>query len=112
MRSRPSASSLSLDDFGTGYSSLSYLKQFPVEQLKIDKNFISDVATNPNDALMVYVIINMARSFRLNVIVEGVETEAQFKFLKQNGCMAYQGYLFSKPVSVEEFERILEDNKR
>ena len=98
---------LSLDDFGTGYSSLSYLKQLPLDQIKIDQSFVRDIATDPNDAVMVKTIIDMAQNFRLNVIAEGVETEAQLGFLRQNGCMAYQGYLFSKPVPVGEFEKLL-----
>jgi diguanylate cyclase (GGDEF)-like protein len=98
---------LSLDDFGTGYSSLSYLKQLPLDQIKIDQSFVRDIATDPNDAVMVQTIIGMAQNFRLNVIAEGVETEVQLAFLKKNGCMAYQGYLFSKPVPIEEFEKLL-----
>jgi diguanylate cyclase (GGDEF)-like protein/PAS domain S-box-containing protein len=98
---------LSLDDFGTGYSSLSYLKQLPLDQIKIDQSFIRDVLTDASDAVMVQTIIDLAKNFRINVIAEGVETEAQLNFLKQNGCMAYQGYLFSKPVPIDEFEKLL-----
>jgi EAL domain-containing protein (putative c-di-GMP-specific phosphodiesterase class I) len=98
---------LSMDDFGTGYSSLSYLKLLPLDQLKIDQSFVRNIIMDPNDAVLVKTIIDMARNFRLNVIAEGVETEAQLAFLKQHGCMAYQGYLFSKPVPLEEFEALL-----
>jgi len=98
---------LSLDDFGTGYSSLSYLKQLPLDQIKIDQSFVRDITTDLSDAVMVQTIISLAKSFRLNVIAEGVETDAQLHFLKENGCMAYQGYLFSKPVPIEDFDALL-----
>ena len=98
---------LSMDDFGTGYSSLSYLKLLPLNQLKIDRSFVNDIATDPSDAIMVRTIIDMAHNFRLSVIAEGVETEAQLAFLRQHGCMMYQGYLFSKPVHIEDFEALL-----
>ncbi|MFA5372416.1 MAG: EAL domain-containing protein [Sideroxydans sp.] len=98
---------LSMDDFGTGYSSLSHLKQLPLDQLKIDRSFVRDIATDSGDAIMVRTIIDMAHNFRLNVIAEGVENEAQQDFLKQHDCLAYQGFLFSKPVPVEEFEQLL-----
>jgi diguanylate cyclase (GGDEF)-like protein/PAS domain S-box-containing protein len=102
--------SLSMDDFGTGYSSLSYLKQLPLNQIKIDQSFVRDITTDPTDAVMVKTIIDMARNFRLNVIAEGVETEAQLAFLQLHGCGAYQGYLFSRPVAAADFEALLQKN--
>ncbi|MCX7192449.1 MAG: EAL domain-containing protein [Proteobacteria bacterium] len=101
---------LSMDDFGTGYSSLSYLKQLPLDQIKIDQSFVRDMTTDPNDAVMVKTIIDLAINFRLNVIAEGVEVEAQLVMLKKYDCMAYQGYFFSKPVPIEQFEVLLEQS--
>jgi len=98
---------LSMDDFGTGYSSLSYLKRLPLDQLKIDQSFVRDMTSDQNDQVMVQTIIDMAKNFHLNVIAEGVETEAQQLLLKHLGCMAYQGYLYSKPVPIEQFEALL-----
>lgn len=95
---------LSLDDFGTGYSSLSYLKRLPIDQIKIDQSFVRDIVTDPNDAVMVKNIIDIANNFKLDVIAEGVETEEQFNFLKKNGCLAFQGYLFGKPTPIAQFE--------
>ncbi|MFH2140300.1 MAG: PAS domain S-box protein [Pseudomonadota bacterium] len=102
---------LSLDDFGTGYSSLSYLKKLPLDQLKIDQSFVRDITVDPGDAGMVQSIIDMAKNFRHDVIAEGVETEAQLSFLKHHACMAYQGYFFSKPVPLDELERLIADWK-
>ncbi len=99
---------LSLDDFGTGYSSLAYLKQLPLDQIKIDQSFVRNITSDIDDATMVQTIISLARHFNLNVIAEGVETTDQLSFLRQNGCMAYQGYLFGKPLPVGAFEELLD----
>jgi diguanylate cyclase (GGDEF)-like protein len=96
---------ISIDDFGTGYSSLSYLKKFPINNLKIDRSFVRDITSNSENRSIVKTIISMANNLNLDVIAEGVETEEELKFLKSNGCMVVQGYLFSPPISAEEFER-------
>ena len=98
---------LSMDDFGTGYSSLSYLKQLPLDQLKIDHSFITHLITDSNDAAIVKAIITLGQTFGLSVIAEGVETVAQQDLLREHGCYLYQGYLFSRPVPLDEFERYL-----
>lgn len=98
---------LSLDDFGTGYSSLSYLKKLPLDQIKIDQSFVRNITVEPKDAILVQTIIDMAQNFGFSVIAEGVENESQLTFLRHHDCMAYQGYLFSKPVSLGEFEALL-----
>ena len=97
----------SMDDFGIGYSSLSYLTQLPFDQLKIDQSFVRNISVKPSDEVIVQTIIGMAKSLRMDVIAEGVETEAQLAFLERHGCTTYQGYLFSRPVPLETFEQLL-----
>ncbi len=98
---------VSVDDFGTGYSSMSYLRRFPIDKLKIDRGFIRDVMSRPDDASIVKAIISLAHSLRLKVVAEGVETPEQLGFLKSMGCDQYQGYHFSPPIVATAFADLL-----
>lgn len=103
---------LSLDDFGTGYSSLSYLKLFPFDKVKIDKSFVCEITSGSQDAAIVIAIIGMAHSLGIKVLAEGVETEAQCEFLRNNMADEIQGYLFSKPIPAADAEALLLENRQ
>jgi diguanylate cyclase (GGDEF)-like protein len=102
---------ISIDDFGTGYSSLSQLKQLPLDELKIDRSFITDIGSENNNDAIILAIISMARSLGLNVVAEGVETKEQLNFIKKHKCNVYQGYLFSPAVSADDFGLMLKSEE-
>lgn len=104
--------SLSIDDFGTGYSSLAYLKNFPLGRLKIDRSFVRDITTNPDDMAIAKIIIDMAQTLKMDVTAEGVEDRQQMELLQGIGCREMQGYLFSKPVTAEAAGEILRNGIR
>jgi diguanylate cyclase (GGDEF)-like protein/PAS domain S-box-containing protein len=103
---------VAIDDFGTGYSSLNYLKRFPIDTLKIDKSFVSDVCKDPHDTAIVRAIITLGHALDLTVIAEGVETHEQLQYLTSLGCDVVQGFLFSKSLSVRAFEELLCEQRR
>lgn len=102
----------SIDDFGTAYSSLSYLTQLPLDQLKIDQSFVRNIGVKSSDNIIVQTIISMAKDLGMDVIAEGVETQSQYQFLKEAGCNAFQGYLFSEPLALDEFTAFLARSAR
>lgn len=98
---------LSMDDFGTGYSSLTYLQRLPIDELKIDQSFVQDLVGSVSNESLVKTIIGLANGLNMGIIAEGVETQAQFDFLKDKGCCGFQGYFFSRPMPVTEFEKLV-----
>jgi EAL domain-containing protein (putative c-di-GMP-specific phosphodiesterase class I) len=98
---------ISIDDFGMGYSSLNYLKRFPLNAVKIDRAFVNDITSSNGDAAIVSAVISMARSLRLRVVAEGVETAEQFAFLRSRECDEAQGFYFSRPIPAEDMTRML-----
>jgi EAL domain-containing protein (putative c-di-GMP-specific phosphodiesterase class I) len=102
---------VAIDDFGTGYSSMSYLQRFPIDKLKIDRSFIRDLNSNPDDASIVRAIISLAHGLRLKVVAEGVESAAQLELLKRMGCDQYQGFLRGAAVPASDMQALLADNQ-
>ena len=98
---------LAVDDFGTGYSSLSYLRKFSMDVLKIDKSFVRQITTAPNETSIVTAMISMGRSLNLRVVAEGVETQTELAFLQARQCDEAQGFYFSRPVPSEQFAKLL-----
>jgi EAL domain-containing protein (putative c-di-GMP-specific phosphodiesterase class I) len=103
---------VSVDDFGTGYSSMSYLRRFPIDKLKIDRGFINEVMSRPEDASIVRAIVSLAHSLKLKVVAEGVESPEQVEFLKTLGCDQYQGYHFSPALPASQFEALINSRRQ
>jgi EAL domain-containing protein (putative c-di-GMP-specific phosphodiesterase class I) len=99
---------LTLDDFGTGCSSLTHLKRFPIDALKIDQSFVRDLPADEDGASIVTAMIGMGKNLHMQVVAEGVETRQQLDFLQEHGCPQGQGYYFGRPVSGEDFSRLLQ----
>ena len=103
---------LAIDDFGTGYSSLAYLKTFPLDRLKIDRAFVLGLPDDVSDCAIARAVIALGSNLNMEILAEGVETQAQLDFLKEKGCDAYQGYIKSKPLPADEFLKLLRENNK
>jgi EAL domain-containing protein (putative c-di-GMP-specific phosphodiesterase class I) len=102
---------MSIDDFGTGYSSLSYLKKFKISKIKIDQSFVRDITVDPDDKAIVGAIIKMADNLSMATIAEGVETQAQLDYLREQGCDQVQGYFFSRPLVPDQFIEFIDEHQ-
>ena len=102
---------LAIDDFGTGFSSMSYLSRFPIDRLKVDQSFVRDLGSDDTATAITAAVITLGHSLKLKVIAEGVETEQQLAILRELGCDEVQGYLFSRPVGVQDFSAILDKGR-
>jgi EAL domain-containing protein (putative c-di-GMP-specific phosphodiesterase class I) len=102
---------VSIDDFGTGYSSMSYLRRFPIDKIKIDRGFISEAMSRPDDASIVRAIVSLAHNLRLKVVAEGVESNEQLDFLKTLGCEQYQGYHYSPALPAPQFQALVRSKR-
>lgn len=102
---------ISVDDFGTGYSALAYLKRFPIDELKVDRSFVSEIPSNGDDSAIVRAVVAMSHSLELRVVAEGVETESQLSYLRGLNCDAIQGHLYSEPLPQQEFREFVLKNR-
>ena len=100
---------IAIDDFGTGYSSLTYLKRLPLDEIKIDKSFVTDLLNDPGDRAIIRSILSLAKSLLLNVTAEGIELPEQRDFLAQEGCGTFQGYLYGRPTAIDEFNLFIQE---
>jgi EAL domain-containing protein (putative c-di-GMP-specific phosphodiesterase class I) len=103
---------IALDDFGTGYSSLGYLSRYPVDKIKIDRSFVSNLGVDPEAEAVIRAIVKLSKALNLNIVAEGVETRAQKNILRQTGCNIIQGYLFSKPVASGAIDEMMKNERK